>query len=184
MRIGTVIYPLLAVCLAAYGGYRAVVDRIRFVRGKGGRARESFGKMYWNHDGCKTFYYMLFRMTGTGSDARIERYYSYTPILVPSNVPVLYVTSLSIGIAQPYRGRLKGWQMHAISCLPGFAREMEGRDLNGDPIWRVRDEYKYGKFCKDHGVPYRRLKEVMDDLRGQLYIKLYESGYVLKEDLR
>ena len=150
----------------------------------GGRARESFGKMYWNHESCKPFYYMLFRMTGTGSDARIERYYNQMSILVPSNVPTLYVTSLSIGIGQPYRGRLKGWQMHAISGIPSFAKEFDGRDLNGDPIWRVKEEYRFSKFCTDHGVPYRRLKEVMDDLKGQLYIKLYESGYVLKEDLR
>ena len=178
MRIGTVIYPLLAVCLSAYGGYRALLGRFRFVRRMGGRARTSYGHMYFNH-ACRSYHYMLGRVKG-GS---VRRFFDMSEVLVPSAVPPVYVTGLAVGIAEQYKRMLGGWELILCNNVPGFARYLSGRDFNGDAIWQVNPEYSFGTYCKEYGVPYSKLKGAMDDVRGQLYMKLVEEGYLKDDDV-
>ena len=179
MRIGTVMYPLLAVCLAAYGGYRALVGRFKFVRRLGGRARTSYGHMLFNYP-CRSYHYMLCRV----KDGSVLRYYDMSEVLLPSAVPTVYVASLAIGITGPYKEMLGGWELLLCVNIPGFARYLSGRDFKGDAVWKVKPEYTFGAYCKEYGVPYSKLKGVMDDLRGQLYMKMIEDGYIKEEDVR
>lgn len=179
MRIGTVIYPLLAVCLAAYGGYRALVGRFMFVRSMGGRARPSYSHMYFNYP-CRRYHYMLCRV----KDGDVSRFFDMSEVLVPSVLPTVYVAGLVIGITEPYKQMLGGWALLLCVNVPGFARYLSGSTSSGDAVWNVKPEYTFGAYCKESGVPYSKLKGAMDDLRGQLYMKLIEDGYIKEEDVR
>lgn len=150
-----------------------------FVRRMGGRARTSYGNMYFNY-ACRSYHYMLCRV----KDGSVSRFYDMTDVLLPSAVPTVHVAGLSVGIAEPYKKMLGGWDLILCMNIPGFARYMSGRDFNGDAVWRVKPEYSFGAYCKEYGVPYSKLKGAMDDLRGQLYIKLIEEGYIKEEDVR
>lgn len=180
MRIGAVIYPLLAVCLAAYGGYRALVGRFMFVRRMGGRARTSYSHMLFNY-ACRSYHYMLCRV----KDGSVMRYFDMSEVLLPSAVPTVYVASIAVGIAEPYKKMLGGWELMLCVNIPGFARYLSGTTTSlGTAIWKVKPEYTFGAYCKEYGVPYSKLKGAMDDLRGQLYMKLIEDGYIKEEDVR
>ena len=179
MRIGTVIYPLLAVCLASYGGYRALVGRFRFVRLMGGRASASPMRMYMHHD-CRTYHYQLYMMR----DGEVRKYFDMSPIVLPSRVAPVNVGLMSLSLAEPYRGMLRGWHLTLCMSVPGYAKEFVGRDEIGSAMWRVKREFSFGSYCKECGVPYSKLRGAMDDLRGQLYKWLLEAGYVSEEDIR
>ena len=47
----------------------------------------------------------------------------------------------------------------------------------------MKPEYSFGTYCKEYGVPYSKLKGAMDDVRGQLYMKLVEDGYIKEDDV-
>ena len=172
-------YPLLAVCLAAYGGYRALVGRFRFVRRLGGRARTSFGHMLFNYP-CRSYHYMLCRV----KDGMVLRYYDMSEVLIPTAAPTVYVASLSVGITAPYKEMLGGWELMLCVNVPGFARYLSGVSALGNPVWKVKPEYTFKAYCKKYRVHYSKLKGAMDDLRGQLYVKLIEDGYIKEEDVR
>lgn len=179
MRIGAVIYPLLAVCLAAYGGYRALVGRFMFVRSMGGRARTSYGHMFFDYE-CRIYHYMLCRV----KSGAVRRYFDMSEVLLPSFIPTVYVAGLVIGITGPYKKMLGGWDLLLCANVPGFARNLSGSSSNGDAVWKLKPEYTFGAYCKEYGVPYSKLRGAMEDLRGQLYVKLVEEGYLKEEDVR
>lgn len=179
MRIGAVIYPLLAVFLSAYGIYRSVNRHVRLSRRSGGMADVS--SRLRGSLGFRPAYLYMYRLGDRRSF--VERYYTEDVIYVPDSLGAIATGSIFCRVSSGYRVLLDGFRVSVIQTYPFFAREIY-IDPNGAVCARIRAEYGVGEFCKRHGVTRRKVDRVLSEIKSGVYMEMFRLGHISAEDFR